>query len=277
MVEAEAVELPAGARPLSGKFYVQAQEVFRRATDQNDRMLEATLQITRGTTDMRMLSVGSGSGLYELPFLEALRAAGTPPRRFVGVDPNRRAVQKLDRALQRRFAGRLDFEVRAETFQKFEARERFDLVAFNHTFEYLKGDHRRWIRKAFRMVDRNGLVLIFSPLRGGINSLYSAFARTLYDHAVVFADDLHRLLAEIELVYRVQRVEAVCDISALAGGPENPDFYPLLSFLTQIDCRDIAQKDLSGIADCFLSLREPGDPTISHPAELFLIPGRDRS
>ena len=177
-------------KPLSGEYYLECNAVFRRSTNQAERMLEATLDATPPTPGLKVLSIGSGAGLFEIPLLHWFQASGRDVKRFVGVDINELACETLEQQLSIEFGALFDQVVVNLPFQQFTSSDRFDLVLFNHTFEYLEGDPMTWLRKGLDLRRGGGVVLIFSPNRGGINKFYDDF------FGPIFSDDLQRILGE---------------------------------------------------------------------------------
>ena len=252
-------------KPLSGDYYVECNALFRRNTNQAERMLEATLDATPPSPGLRMLSVGSGAGLFEVPLLHWFQASGRSVRRFVGIDINRKACETLERRLSVEFGDLFDQVIVNRSFQHFNSTDHFDLVLFNHTFEYLVGDPATWLRKSMDLRRGGGVVLIFSPDRGGINKLYGDF------FSPIFADDIHRLLESENIAHSQREIPADCDVSLLDSEDQNTDKVCLLSFLTQVDCRELSEKRRTQFAEYFLSLRSPGSHTIPHPTTLFVL------
>lgn len=248
--------------PLSGPYYVECNEVFRRSTNQSELMLEQLTFHTEGRADLSVVSVGSGAGLFEVPMLRLL---GDRCQQFVGVDVNSHACETLQRKLDEEFSGRLAFEVLNQSFQDYQTDLRFDLVLFNHTFEYLDGDRLLWIQKSLDLLDKGGSVLIFSPDRGGINRYYGEV------FSPCFSEDLELLLTKTEFDHTTFRIKAECDLSLLSKEDADPDKIRLLSFLTQADCRELSSATLVEIIEYFRSLGNEEGSMIPHPATLFIL------
>ena len=248
--------------PLSGPYYVECNEVFRDATNQSELMLEQLAIHAGDQADLTVLSVGSGAGLFEVPMLRML---GDRWQRFVGVDVNSHACEILRDKLKEEFSGRLAYEVLNQSFQDYQTDLRFDFVLFNHTFEYLDGDRLLWIQKSLDLLNQAGSVLIFSPHRGGINKYYGeAFSPC-------FSEDLELLLTTTEFQHSTTRINAECDLSLLSNENADPDKIRLLSFLTQVDCRELPPATLVEITDYFRSLGNGESSRIPHPATLFVL------
>jgi SAM-dependent methyltransferase len=246
--------------PLRGEYYAECNEVFRRVSDQSDRMLEAFQDLTGTHHGLRLLSVGAGVGLFEIPMLQNL---GDTVLRFVGLDIDRHACEVLERNLMQTFPAGLEWQVLNEPFQDFQIEEHFDLVLFNHTFEYLDGDPAGWLAKARDLLDDNGRLVIFSPNRGGINKIYAEIATP---H---FSEDLVPHL--IGLSYSKRIIEAECDISLFDEDSDHPDRIRLLSFMTQADCRQVPASRREEFIHYYQALRSPGQDSIPHPTTLFVI------
>ena len=256
---------------LSDPFYSEAHQVFRQATNQSELMLDHMGDLCRDLTSIRVLSVGAGAGLFELPMLTMLRDFGIGVAGFVGVDPSLHARVKMEKTLQRSFGDELDFELVTMPFELFESSERFDIVLFNHVFEYLGGDPLTWVRKALSLTADGGKVLIFSPLRGGINGVYEDVYVDARGVPPLFADDIERLLSTASIPFVKRVMTASCDVALLHRQGPDLEKLKLLSFLTQTDCRELEDATREGYADYYLSLREPGVESIAHPAALFII------
>ncbi len=248
--------------PLSGEYYVECNEIFRRSTNQAERMLSEMGEIVLGRSDLSILSVGSGAGLFEMPMLRMLEGE---VKRFVGVDVSEHACQILETKLQKEFNTLFDFEVVNRSFQDYQTDRRFKIVLFNHTFEYLEGDRLSWILKSRELLAEAGIVLIFSPNRGGINRFYEEV------FAPCFSDDLEHLLTITDIDHSTTAIDAKCDVTLLGGRDDDPELIRLLSFLTQADCRKLSSTRRREFVDYYLSLSHDETSKISHPATLFVL------
>jgi SAM-dependent methyltransferase len=248
--------------PLNGEYYVECNDVFRRTTNQSEQMLDEMRNFAHGRSDLRILSVGSGVGLFEIPMLRMLEDGVAS---FDGVDVNEHACRILREKLDKEFGTSLDFKVEHRSFQEYKTDHRFEIVLFNHTFEYLSGDRLSWIQKSRDLLVGSGNVLIFSPNRGGINRFYDEV------FAPCFSEDLDQLLTHIGMEHSTTAIEGACDVALLKGSDDDPDKVRLLSFLTQADCRDLPLAKQSELADYFLSLIKDDSSMIPHPATLFVL------
>jgi SAM-dependent methyltransferase len=244
--------------------------MFRRATNQTEVMLDRLADHARDRGRLTILSVGSGVGLFELPMLTRLGEEGITVARFVGVDPSAHATAVLGRKLADRSEA-LDFELVATPFETYDTEARFDMVLFNHVFEYLAGDPLTWVGKSLGLLADGGNVLVFSPNRGGINQIYQDVFAELVGTPPFFADDIEVMLDGSGIAFSMESMMAACDISALQRIGEDPEKLMLLSFLTQRDCREVMPEVRERYIEYYLSLRQPGERSIPHPVTLFVM------
>lgn len=253
---------------LRGEYYQACNDVFRQATNQGERMLEAIGQLVAGRQNLNLLSVGSGSGLLEVPLLKQLLHQGVALEAFVGIDVSRSACRALAIKLSAEFGSWFEWEVINQSYQEFQSDRRFDLVLFSHTFEYLEGDPLRWVHKSLRQLTEAGNLLIISPDSGGINKIYAEMADGFRP---IFSEALREALELARLRFAVQPLQAECDISLLDQPDQSPKAIRLLSFLTQLDCRRLPPATRQQFIDYYQSLRPAGRKSISHPATLFVL------
>ena len=248
--------------PLSGDYYVECNEVFRRTTNQSEQMLAEMRSFANDRSTLRILSVGSGVGLFEVPMLRMLSDSIAS---FDGVDVNEHACRILQQKLDDEFGASLDYKVEHGSFQDYRTDHRFEIVLFNHTFEYLSGDRLSWIQKSRDLLVDAGNVMIFSPNRGGINKFYDEV------FAPCFSEDLDQLLTHVGMKHSTSPIAGECDVVLLSGSDDDPDKMRLLSFLTQVDCRELPAARQRELVDYYLSLSGNGTSVIPHPATLFVL------
>ena len=234
-------------------------------------MLNHLIERLRGRARLSICSVGSGTGLFEIPMLARLSQTGIAMDRFVGIEPSEPACAVLESRLKAAAPPGLAYQIIAELFETFETDERFDVVLLNHVVEYLPDDALRWIEKSIGLLEAGGSVLMFSPTRGGINRPYEVIRTELTGKPPVFAEDMECILDEAAIAFAKETMIATCDISALDRPGSEVEKLMLLSFLTQRDCRGLPEGARERYVDYYRSLRPPGEPVIAHPTTLFVL------
>ncbi len=258
-------------------YYNECHALFRSLTDQPQRMLKDIRGVCDGRRCRRILSIGSGTGLFEIPMLELLLGDGFDVRYFVGIDINLEACKQLARRLEGAEFNGLEWRVLSQDFEDYPPVERFHVVIFNHSLEYLAGPAARWVMKALRLLREDGICLIYSPDRGGINAPYEEFAQEIYGLAPRFSDDLKRSMDAEGIRFTMRRIMGKCSVEPLQRSGREEDRIRLLSFLAQIDCRKVGREKRATMSDYYLGLRDGSEPLIPHPTTRFLIarPGHD--
>ncbi len=254
------------------EYYANCNAVFRRLTDQNELMLEEMQAFCRDRERLSILSVGSGVGLFEIPMLRLLIGSGIEVSNFVGLDVSAYACAILAEELHAAFGTNLTYRVFHQSFQEFTTENSFDLLLYNHVFEYLGGQALAWIRKSRSLLSPGGSLLIFSPNRGGINRIYDQVMQESTGSSPFFSDDIERLLVREDIDFFKKVLHAECDISPLLEPDDPREKIDLLSFLTQRDCRSVPREVRDAYVSYYLSLRPRGSQRmIPHPTTLFIL------
>lgn len=256
---------------LIGEYYIACQEVFRASTNQAGLMVTAFGAYAKEKGKLRILSVGSGIGLFEIPMLYDLLENEVAVSKFVGLDIDPKASAVLAKNLQKDFGDALEYEVFAEPYQEFFIDEKFDIILFNHVFEYLQKDHLKWIHKSQKLLAEEGQILIFSPQSDGINKYYAELMPEVDGFTPFFAHDIEKMLADDKIDNESQTIKGVCDVSLLLAQDAEEEQIKLLSFLTQMDCRTLPAEKRAEYIAYYTSLTEEGDNKIPHPTTLFIL------
>jgi SAM-dependent methyltransferase len=257
---------------LNGPYYAECHVVFRRHTNQQDLMLAAALQLARLLVPLRLLSVGSGSGLFELPFLQAVLQAGGEIGQFTGIDTNASACRQLSQQLTQDFGGGFPMEVQIKSFQEFGVTPGYKMVLFNHSFEYLSPPPDPWLQKALDYLAPGGIVAIFSPCRDRLNAVYADHWQAMHGRPPMFADEVEASLSRLAIPFAVSEIAGRCDLSILAGANDEADLLRMLSFLAQIDVRRLPEPEVSALTEHFLSMADPASAAIAHHTRLITFP-----
>ncbi len=257
---------------LRGPYYAECQKVFRAATNQDELMLEAVGAECANYEEFSILSVGSGSGLFEFPMLKMLLRSGKKIRQFTGVDIDENANQLLEGALASEFGSSLDYAIVSASFDAFEADERVEIILYNHVFEYIREGHLAWMQKSLDLLSKGGKLLLFSPIAGGINAIYEENMRAHFDYAPYYSADIEAMLSDAGIVFTKERIRGECDIRLLDELGDNADSMRLLSFLTHVDSRKVPAPEIAAQVRYFQSLAEEGEKQIPHPSDFFVVP-----
>jgi SAM-dependent methyltransferase len=255
---------------LGSDYYNQCHRLFRQLTNQDELMLEHVVTSSRGQGDLRVLSVGCGAGLFEIPLLKRLGADGLSVRQFVGIDVSVSACETLERKMKATFPGRMVFDVQPKSFTEYATDERFELILFNHVMEYVRDEIGNWLGRSLQLISAVGRVIIFSPDRGDINHVYETIAPDQSGFTPALSDDIRGELERRSIQFESVSLVGDCDVRLLNGPNENPDQVQLLSFLTQQDCRKLSARARHELTTRFLTLADSSFK-LRHPTTSFVL------
>lgn len=258
-------------KALAGEYYAECNTLFRQVSSQGGLMLDKLRRLCQGFDRLRILSVGSGAGVFELRMLRSLREQGIEIQSFQGIDIDPAACEILRAKLRLEFQDEFPYRVGLSSFEDFTSEGLVDLVLFNHTFEYLRGDYLKWVNKAREMLSPGGMLLIFSPNRGGINQIYARQGAQAMGYQPLFSEELESMLDHNDIDYEAEVIEAECDLSLLLEGADTSEQTKLLSFLTQIDCRHVGRAVRAQFIHHFRSMTSTNSHRIPHPTTLIAL------
>jgi len=264
--------------PLPDARYAECVECYEAKSDQRTRMhawLEARLVSALPADRARVLSVGSGSGAFDAPLLDAVSRRADEVD-YVGIDPNPHQCAAFAERLEGS-RGRSGVRVDVHTGD-FETATLdggpFDLVHFTHCLYYFPRPGRA-VERALELLAPGGAVLAFLAPNEELNALADAcWALTQGGRRSWFADDLARFLGD-RPTHRVTRtrIDAWLDASACLGEP-HPDGARLLDFIAQADTGRLPA-DVTEAMRRYLrsvAVRDDGGRfLLPHPVDAFLI------
>jgi SAM-dependent methyltransferase len=152
--------------PLTEEGYAKANAAFRQAWS-GDRhhilqFLEARLPaVLEGKTDLSILSVGAGTGLFDEQAIALVqRLSGQPSLTYVVVEPNASQNQEFAAITRKEAFKDVRFEMiplRAEDFHPDRA---FDLIFYIHSIYHMPGSQEALIRNSAAMLKPHGLLMM---------------------------------------------------------------------------------------------------------------------
>lgn len=256
--------------------FLETHGIYEGRSDQQQRIIEwfgeqiaAALLPDR---PFRVLSVGCGSGMLDLPVATRL-ASGTTDLRYVGVNPNRAECEVFERLFREASLSGARVEVVPETFEAFETDRAFDLIHFVHCLYYMP-DPSAALEKARKLLAPGGRLVVFHAPREALNDLAVRFWDKKYARPTLFAEDLAALLDRWGWAYERGRVEAAVEVSPFVDG--DPDIgLALRDFIIQVDSQRLPPR-VQEIVERYLRLivvEDRGRNHIAHPVDVFFIDG----
>ncbi len=260
--------------PLAEERFLETHVLYEGRSDQQRRIIDWFGRRfgprVPGDRPYRVLSVGCGSGILDVPVAASL-AEASPALQYVGVDPN--AVEC--EAFASRFAEAgvdAELSVVAEPFEVFEDEAGFDLVHLVHCLYYLP-DPGAALERARSFVRSGGaLVLVHAPC-GELNELSTRFYDKAYGRPTLFADDCADQMRRLGWRSERSRIDARVDVTPLVDG-DAATALALRDFIVQFDFRQLPS-DVQALVDRYLALVSQPTPDgavyIDHPVDVFVI------
>ncbi len=256
--------------------FMRTHVLYEGRSDQQQRIIDwfgaraAPWVDAHAPRPYRVLSVGCGSGLLDLPVARHL-ARPAAAVDYVGVDPNSVECEAFERRFAQAGLSGVTHAVVPEPFEAFTPDQRFDLVHVVHCLYYLP-DAATALAKARSLLAPGGrLVLVHAPCEA-LNDLASRFYDKAYGRPTVFAEDCAALLDAWGCAYVRERIGARVDVTPLAAG--DPDVgRALRDFIVQVDSgrlpahvQDLVDRYIAAITE-----HARGRAFIDHPADVFVI------
>lgn len=196
----------------------------------------------------RILSVGSGTGSFDLQFVTLFKNL----TEYTVVEPNRLHIQEF-----MRLAGNVfPFVFHQQTLEEYEPKAKQDLVVVSHALYYMK-DKKESLRKLTQLAKQT---LIFHQSTFGIHHLQRLFGTAPTQNYILSSDQILRYLSELGLHHSRQRIEGHIRVENIQ------DIH--LDFFMERQNTDQEKQELRA----YLGSNFP-DGKMYHPVDVILVEG----
>lgn len=267
LVEAELV-------PLDDARFLETHGIYEGRSDQQRLIIdwfgEQISPAVEADGAFRVLSVGCGSGILDVPIAERLlERAGD--LHYVGVDPNRIECEAFQQHFRDAAFDRARLEVVPATFEEFETGRRFDLIHFVHSLYYMP-DPWEALEKARKLLAPGGRLVVFHAPREALNDLTVRFWDKQHARPTLFAEDFAEILDAWSWDYERERVDARLEVTPLAHAGSTIGLA-LRDFIVQFDSGRLPEpvQELVGRYLQLISVEGGGETHIAHPVDVFVI------
>ncbi len=202
---------------LKGQNYLECHEVYCHSTNQQAKMLDAMFIYFEKTFEDRssysILSVGCGSGSFEVPLLKKLLAKNQKIH-FVGIDSNKEQTlatqQKLDNLAREN--ENFSFEIFNEDFNSCSFKQSFDAILCIHVLYYCS-DLESTLSKIRNILNSDSkLVVMNAPLEDMAIPFFS-ISNKLWGRVPLYSHQIEETLDIRQIAYSKQAIPASLDIS----------------------------------------------------------------
>jgi len=256
--------------------FLETHAIYEGRSDQRRRIIEwFGAQLAPDLPPdrpFRVLSVGCGSGLLDVPIATRL-ASRTADQEYVGVNPNRVECQAFESHFQQAAIPGARVEVVPATFEAFEGDRVFDLIHFVHSLYYMP-DPAAALEKARKLLAPGGRLVVFHAPCEALNDLAARFWDKSYVRPTLFAEDLAALLDRWGWAHERERVESAVDVTPFVDG--DPEIgLALRDFIVQVDSQRLPPpvQELVDRYLCLVAVPDRDRAFIPHPVDVFFIDG----
>lgn len=259
---------------LSHARFDEAHELFERSSSQQQLILDWLIELISSQyalhPELRILSVGCGSGILDVPLIRSI-ASTTRQLKYTGVDPNERACQRFQDDFDNQHFSNTQLDLRVQDIESLTSTDLFDVICLVHSMYYFD-DPASTLDKLLELLAPGGRLVIVQAPDAELNQLAKCFWTHHEENGIWFSDCLAGHLAERRLAFTRERIEGQVDVSRCFRA-DCPRGEMMLDFITQSESRqldgDIVQLCLRYL-DC-VSRPQEDSLLVAHPADAFVI------
>ncbi len=279
---------------LSDQRFDQSHEYFEGQSNQQAQVLQwlqhfGGNQIQRWSEKglgargpFRVLSVGCGSGILDLPLIERLAeqiesSGSNSSMHYTGIDPNPVACERFREEYVRLNTNSSELLVLEETVETHQWVEKMDLTHVVHSLYYF-ADPAVSLRALIKNVAVDGELVIFQAPKAELNLLADCFWQGHGEDPIWFSAELERHLQDTGTMFTKSRVDAEVDVT---------DCFDLgclqgrltFDFIIQSDSESLPAPIFRKVLDYLkaISRRHEGRVLAPHPVDVFVVRQSDDS
>ncbi|MEO0323067.1 MAG: class I SAM-dependent methyltransferase [Myxococcota bacterium] len=271
----EALAAHPALTPLDEERFLETHVLYEGRSDQQGQILrwfaDSVAPAVPEGRPYRVLSVGCGSGILDVPLARAL-APRAEPLRYVGVDPNVAECQAFSARFAEADLPGVEVTVRPCLFEELRDPGPFDLVHIVHALYYVPSA-AAFLEQARALLAPGGRLVVFHAPREEMNALAACFYDKQYGRPTLFADEVAELCRRRDWEHHRGRVDARLDVTPLADGDAELGLA-LRDFIVQVDSAALSpavQKLVDGYLAAITERAPDGRAFIAHPVDVFAL------
>lgn len=279
--------------PLSDDRFDQSHQLFEGQSSQQAQILEWLQRFGRNQIErrfrkmgakrekFRILSVGCGSGILDLPLIKSLAGqieahdAGRMIH-YTAIDPNYIACARFRDEFCNQEIKSIELSVLEETVESYEHDQLVDLTHVVHSMYYF-AEPGISLQLLLERVAENGELVIFQAPKGELNLLADCFWQGHAKDPIWFSTDLDKHLQETGISFTRSRLDAEVDVTACFED-DCPKGRLIFDFLVQSDCEDLSKRIRRSVLDHLQAISRVDDGKVfaPHPVDVFVIHQSDK-
>lgn len=270
----ETLERDGQPTTLSGKRYDQSHEFFERASNQQALILDFLRQLVSSSFAnkpvLKILSVGSGSGILDNPFIESIAPLAGRVE-YTAVDPNEVACLRFQRSFDELKLQNVHLRLLHDCVESLAPTDCFDIILVVHSLYYFADPAETLNALLAQRATQGRLVVIQAP-EAELNRLAKCFWSHHVEDDIWFSDCVANHLVEQDIDFSQQRLDGKVNVAACLD-PDDDEGELLMDFITQSRSGELKSNH---VEMCREYLRAVGQHStdrvvVDHPADVFVI------
>jgi SAM-dependent methyltransferase len=261
---------------LSGEEFDQSHELFERSSSQQqlirEWLTELVLQHSASGEPLKILSVGCGSGILDLPLIQLI--AGEAVRiEYIGVDPNSVACRRFRQEFDKLGLKNVKLELIERDIESLESEQQFDFIHAVHSLYYF-ADPAATIDALIQLRAPDGHLVIVQSPEAKLNQMAQCFWHRHVDNGLWFSDCLDDHLSERGFNYSRHRIHGEVNVTRCFDSSCSQGEM-LLDFITQSVSKHFTDEILDLCRGYLHSISSSKEDHlfVSHPADAFVVAG----
>jgi SAM-dependent methyltransferase len=221
-----------------------------------------------GPEPVSFLSIGAGTGIFDVPILQQLLRRNLHVR-YEGIDPNQDVLRLLGESLRPLACRNLKASISLSGFESYSSQEKFNFILLVHT-HYFFYDLRKNLQKAWNLVEDGGNIVLYSALDVFLSQFFKVTFQNNYGHPPWLSHQVQEALTALNIPFRREPIRATLDVSGCFCDDQNT-VNDLLSFIVHADASQTPGKDFLVVCLKQNAKLEDGRYLVSHPVDVFVI------
>ncbi len=257
----------------------EAHECFERSSSQQRLIfdwLRSFATTWLNASQLRVLSVGCGSGILDHPFATFLRTISSNIE-YVALDPNPVACRRFQTRFQQAPCDGVHFDVRQQTLESYQSTDSFDLILVVQSLYYVN-DPPSALRRLLTMLRSQGRLVVMLGPKGALNRLAETVWKLQTSQSIWFSDCFEQHLNSAGSQFESYHLEGMLDVTrCFQIGSREGEL--VLDFVIQADSLSLGRRPLSLCRKFLKTIAQVSDGrcVVPHPVDVFALrpPGKE--
>lgn len=207
------------------ELYNTGYQVFLESWHKNREIaIDLMLQNLKPQGSINVLSVGAGSGIFDVQVINALQQhlPENLTLKYVAVEPNHMDCQRYEKAISVLDLANVEMVIHEDKIEDFQTSEKFDLIHYTHCLYHMPGSEKQIVQNGMQMLKDNGCLVITLCTKD------ATILKTISKYAELTGEGFAEML-------EMQQMQAMIDELGL--------FYKLVTYPEYLDVKHCFDKN----------------------------------